>query len=80
MFSQQIPTPAAQREYIEIPHGLSQGGIVARRFDEETKDNLGMQSVQGEQKSNNNSRGAGYQRNASEAAKYVLNLNPRYTA
>ena len=77
MFSQQIPTPAAQREYIEIPHGLSQGGIVARRFDEETKE---MQSVQGEQKSNNNSRGAGYQRNASEAAKYVLNLNPRYTA
>lgn len=78
MFSHQIPTPAAQREYIEIPHGLSQGGIVARRFDEETKDNLGMQSVQGEQKSNN-SRGPGYQRNASEAAKYVLSLNPKYT-
>jgi hypothetical protein len=77
MFSHQIPTPAAQREYIEIPHGLSQGGIVARRFDEETKE---MQSVQGEQKSNNNSRGAGYQRNASEAAKYVLSLNPKYTA
>ena len=77
MFSHQIPTPAAQREYIEIPHGLSQGGIVARRFDEETKE---MQSVHGEQKSNNNSRGAGYQRNASEAAKYVLSLNPKYTA
>jgi hypothetical protein len=75
MFSQQIPTPAAQREYIEIPHGLSQGGIVARRFDEETKENLGMQSVQGEQQSKK-----AYQRNASEAAKYVLSLNPKYTA
>jgi len=75
MFSQQIPTPAAQREYIEIPHGLSQGGIVARRFDEETKENLGMQSVQGEQQSKKS-----YQRNASEAAKYVLSLNPKYAA
>jgi len=75
MFSQQIPTPAPQREYIEIPHGLSQGGIVARRFDEETKENLGMQSVQGEQQSKK-----AYQRNASEAAKYVLSLNPKYTA
>jgi len=75
MFSQQIPTSAVQREYIEIPHGLSQGGIVARRFDEETKENLGMQSVQGEQLSKK-----AYQRNASEAAKYVLSLNPKYTA